>query len=51
MDQVYTHLQPAQTFAKDSVRLVKRCTKPDRKGEKLLFCFRCVLLVVSYAVY
>lgn len=25
-------VDPAKTFAKDSIRLVKRCTKPDRKG-------------------
>ncbi len=26
-------VDPAKQFAKDSLRLVKRCTKPDRKGE------------------
>ena len=26
-------LEPAKQFSKDSIRLVKRCTKPDRKGE------------------
>lgn len=31
MDTVVT---PAKEFAKNSTRLVKRCTKPDRKGEK-----------------
>merc|ERR1712180_36930 len=31
MDQITAALEPAKEFAKDSVRLVKRCTKPDRK--------------------
>lgn len=25
-------VEPGRQFAKDSIRLVKRCTKPDRKG-------------------
>ena len=25
-------IDPLREFAKDSVRLVKKCTKPDRKG-------------------
>jgi len=32
MDQVMQLVDPAKQFAKDSLRLVKRCTKPDRKG-------------------
>ncbi|XP_050433308.1 protein transport protein Sec61 subunit gamma [Adelges cooleyi] len=31
MDQVTKVLEPGRQFSKDSVRLVKRCTKPDRK--------------------
>jgi protein transport protein SEC61 subunit gamma-like protein len=31
MDQVMFYVDPAKQFAKDSLRLVKRCTKPDRK--------------------
>jgi len=31
MDQVMQYVEPARQFAKDSIRLVKRCTKPDRK--------------------
>ena len=27
-----TFVEPGRQFAKDSLRLVKRCTKPDRKG-------------------
>ena len=33
MDQVMAFLEPGRQFAKDSLRLVKRCTKPDRKGK------------------
>lgn len=25
-------IQPLKQFAKDSVHLIKKCTKPDRKG-------------------
>lgn len=32
-------IEPMKEFSKDSVRLVKRCTKPDRKGE----CTRVLL--------
>jgi len=31
MDQIVQTLEPLRQFSKDSVRLVKRCTKPDRK--------------------
>jgi len=31
MDQVMAFVEPGRQFAKDSLRLVKRCTKPDRK--------------------
>lgn len=31
MDQIQEIVKPAKDFIKDSVRLVKRCTKPDRK--------------------
>ncbi|KAI5756018.1 hypothetical protein M8J77_021404 [Diaphorina citri] len=31
MDQVQKFLEPTRLFAKDSIRLVKRCTKPDRR--------------------
>lgn len=33
MDQVSKVIEPARQFSKDSIRLVKRCTKPDRKGK------------------
>ena len=36
MDQVTQFVEPAKAFTKDSLRLVKRCTKPDRKGENLV---------------
>ena len=25
-------ITPVKTFAKDSIRLINKCTKPDRKG-------------------
>merc|ERR1711976_512232 len=31
MDQVMQFIEPGKQFTKDSIRLVKRCTKPDRK--------------------
>ncbi|XP_011299195.1 protein transport protein Sec61 subunit gamma [Fopius arisanus] len=31
MDQILRYTDPSRKFAKDSIRLVKRCTKPDRK--------------------
>ncbi|EFP08916.1 CRE-EMO-1 protein [Caenorhabditis remanei] len=31
MDQFQAMIEPARQFSKDSYRLVKRCTKPDRK--------------------
>merc|ERR1711972_638606 len=31
MDQIVATIEPLKQFSKDSVRLVKRCTKPDRK--------------------
>ncbi|XP_043745769.1 protein transport protein Sec61 subunit gamma-like [Cervus elaphus] len=30
-DQVIQFVEPSRQFVKDSIRLVKRCTKPDRK--------------------
>lgn len=36
MDQITNALEPCKQFAKDSMRLVKRCTKPDRKGNKII---------------
>ncbi|XP_032770065.1 protein transport protein Sec61 subunit gamma-like [Rattus rattus] len=31
VDQVMQLVEPSGQFVKDSIRLVKRCTKPDRK--------------------
>ena len=36
MDVVQDYVKPIRDFAKDSMRLVKRCTKPDIKGEAVL---------------
>lgn len=33
MDAIDSVLDPLREFSKDSIRLVKRCHKPDRKGE------------------
>lgn len=32
MDVVQEYVKPLKEFTKDSIRLVKRCTKPDLKG-------------------
>lgn len=32
MDNADVVLKPVKDFGKNSIRLVKRCTKPDRKG-------------------
>ncbi len=32
MEHVQAVIEPGKKFAKDSIRLVKKCTKPDRKG-------------------
>lgn len=37
MDQVMQFVEPSRQFVKDSIRLVKRCTKPDRKGRFTFF--------------
>ncbi|CAG0900150.1 unnamed protein product [Cyprideis torosa] len=38
MDQVVAVFEPMKVFCKDSIRLVKRCTKPDRKEfQKIAF--------------
>lgn len=42
MDALDSVFDPLRDFAKDSVRLVKRCHKPDRKGELPL-----VLMLIS----
>lgn len=42
MDQIISFVEPAKKFTKDSIRLVRRCTKPDRKG-----LFKIVFLIIS----
>lgn len=37
MDQVQQFTEPCKQFIKDSIRLVKKCTKPDRKGNRSLY--------------
>lgn len=41
MDQITQFVEPMKQFSKDSIRLVKRCTKPDRKGEELRDGAKC----------
>ncbi len=31
-------VKPLKDFSKNSIRLVKRCTKPDQKGERGIGC-------------
>lgn len=38
MDVVQLYVKPVKDFAKDSMRLVKRCTKPDLKGCLSSYC-------------
>jgi protein transport protein SEC61 subunit gamma-like protein len=38
MDVAEYAVKPVKEFAKDSYRLVKRCTKPDRKGARPASC-------------
>jgi hypothetical protein len=37
MDAIDSVVDPLREFAKDSVRLVKRCHKPDQKGINFFF--------------
>ena len=39
MDQIQQITEPCKQFMKDSFRLVKKCTKPDRKGNSLSLRF------------
>jgi hypothetical protein len=45
MDAIDSVVDPLRDFAKDSVRLVKRCHKPDRKGTCQDPSFRRALFV------
>jgi len=39
MSDVNAHIiEPLKKFAKESMHLVKKCTKPDRKGEGRTAC-------------
>jgi preprotein translocase subunit Sss1 len=37
MDQIQQFTEPCKQFMKDSFRLVKKCTKPDRKGNGYIY--------------
>lgn len=45
MENADAVLKPVKDFSKNSIRLVKRCTKPDRKGKPRLMMFGTALLV------
>ena len=49
MDQITNALEPCKQFAKDSMRLVKRCTKPDRKGSSYFLLIASKILYCSIA--
>ena len=48
MEMVQEYIKPVRDFAKDSMRLVKRCTKPDLKGKSGLCKFCMVICVLSW---
>lgn len=50
MDQVMQFVEPSRQFVKDSIRLVKRCTKPDRKGKAEHSPYFTLYLTVSLSV-
>ena len=53
MDQITQYIEPVRQFSKDSIRLVKRCTKPDRKGEKfnrIFFGFSLKMLALDFCI-
>lgn len=58
MDQITSFVEPGRQFAKDSIRLVKRCTKPDRKGNNFLensfdqnYLFKIICLKFQFNIY
>ena len=45
------YVKPVKQFAKDSMRLVKRCTKPDMKGKTYLaYTYVMVVLLPSLSI-
>ena len=42
MDQVQQFVDPLRQFVKDSYRLIKRCTKPDRREFQKIACATAV---------
>jgi protein transport protein SEC61 subunit gamma-like protein len=49
MDHIQAIVDPSKQFMKDSLRLVKRCTKPDRKGWiNLLFEYNLLLDISKF---
>ena len=50
MDAIDSVVDPLRDFAKDSIRLVKRCHKPDRKGNWTSSVFPCLLDSYAWAI-
>lgn len=48
MDAIDSVVDPLRDFAKDSIRLVKRCHKPDRNGMSFLHLLRFFLFFFLY---
>ena len=51
MDQIIQTVEPVRQFAKDSIRLVKRCTKPDKKGMIYVHVLRQIQMKMSASVF
>ena len=47
MDQIQQFTEPCKQFMKDSFRLVKKCTKPDRKGTAFIVDLLPIILFWS----
>ena len=50
MEAIDSVFDPLREFAKDSIRLVKRCHKPDRKGENSIWNLCFFLFFLDYSV-
>uniref|UniRef100_A0A914NIM9 Candidate secreted effector n=1 Tax=Meloidogyne incognita TaxID=6306 RepID=A0A914NIM9_MELIC len=47
-EHVQAVIDPGKKFAKDSIRLVKKCTKPDRKG--FFFSFKKIFKKILFRI-
>ncbi|XP_055456815.1 protein transport protein Sec61 subunit gamma-like [Psammomys obesus] len=49
MDKIMQFVEPSQQFIKGSIRLVKRCTKPDRKEfQKIALATEIVFAIMRF---